>query len=78
MQILVLSLVHIFLFTSLNFFKKIWLRENSVQLSLLVNLGTTFFSVAHAKFYALRGKLAALTSSIFFFYAAKGNSVHLW
>ena len=39
----------------------------SVQLSLLVNLGTTFFSNALTKFCVWNAKFAALTSVHFFF-----------
>ena len=59
---------HVYLFGILSIYWKIWLTENllylhtlcSVKLSLLVNLGTTFFSIAPAKFCASRAKLAAL------------------
>ena len=59
----------------------------SVQLSLLVNLGTTrllvnlgttLFSNAIAKTCARSAKLAALTRCSAFFLAATSNSVHLW
>ena len=40
---------------------------HSVQLSLLVNLGTTFFSNSLTKLCAGNAKLAALTSVHFFF-----------
>ena len=43
----------------------------SVKLSLLVNFGTTFFSVALAKFCASSAKLAALTFSSAFFLQSK-------
>ena len=55
---------------------KIWLTENlienlhilcSIQPSLLVNLRTTFFSVALAKFCAWSAKFAALKFSSAFF-----------
>ena len=50
----------------------------SFLLSLLVNLGTTFFSNALAKFCAWSATLAELTSCSAFFLAAASNSVHLW
>ena len=70
MQIYRFSLIRIFPYTSLDSVHK---RENlasrkplylyilcSVQLSLLVNVGTTFFSVVLAKFCAWSTKLATL------------------
>ena len=50
----------------------------SAQVSLFVNLGTTFFSNTLAKFYALSAKRATLTSCSVFFLVASSNSVHLW
>ena len=50
----------------------------SVQLSLLVNLGTTFFSIALTKFCAFSAKDAALASLNGLFLAATSNNVHLW
>ena len=73
------SLISIFLYMSLD---SVHIRKNvaqrkplylhilcSVQLSLLVNLTTTFFSTALTKFCASNTKLAALISfSAFFFF----------
>ena len=50
----------------------------SVCLSLWLNVGTTFLSVALAELCARSTKLAALTSSITFFLVATSNSVHHW
>ena len=85
MRIYGISLIHIFAYMPLDSVHKL---ENvaqrkplylhilwSVQLSLLVNLGATFFSNLLAKFCA---KLAALTYCIAFSLAATSNSVHLW
>ena len=82
------SLIHIFVYMSLDFVE---LVENvaqrkplylhilySVQLSQLVNLGTIFFSNAHAKFCTWSAKLDASTSCVTFFLAATSNSVRLW
>ena len=49
----------------------------SVQLNLLVNVGTTF-SVALASFFIWSAKLAALTFSSAFFLVATSDSVYLW
>ena len=50
----------------------------SAQVSLFVNLGTTFFPNTLTKFCALSAKLAALTSCGVFSLVASGNSVNLW
>ena len=50
----------------------------SVQLSLLVNLSTTLFFSALAKFCASSTKLAVLTCCSAFHLATTSKSVHLW